>query len=573
MVADLLSNNLFVYANHIHKGEHHLGVIKTKEGLLALKVNNLFEQLRSRWLGLDRARAQLSGVIQETGKSIGTLSREAFVDDSGELTPLVSALQKFNQTPGVQPISQNPVCPFDYTPMKAKVEPSMESLDQDTPEFVREYRLGRRYMVRRYPGDRIDHSKEAVRIFFRTQRERFLSLVGRIVEAVARFFGKVVTFFRSTHYRQRGETDADIYAPSNVSPLPLSQGGGPTSYWLGHASLFLTLPLENGEGVNVLIDPVEGDLNKLFYPRETRIPCPIARLPAPHVYLLSHNHLDHYSEATVKQLFAQQPVMIVPEGDGARFKALAKKLGFTGEKIHEIEWWHTKRIEFERNGQRVLLPITAIPANHWCGQGPGGGHESSFVGYLFSGMAGGGDLYFAGDTARLNEAHITKLRERYNIRWSFQPGGPDEVRSDMESTHQASVDGVWMHFKVMLQKIYQPGMVKGEFLRRASQLRTVYMHTMTYKLGNLHLSDTVESLERLFLALETGKESLLREYEQVVYQDLERFFAQLEFARGENLDPQERVALLRETVVVPKIGSRIDLSAPIRPEDRFPLHS
>ena len=31
-----------------------------------------------------------------------------------------------------------------------------------------------------------------------------------------------------------------------------------------------------------------------------------------------------------------------------------------------------------------------------------------------------GDIYFAGDTARLNDDHIDKLREHFNIRWNFQ---------------------------------------------------------------------------------------------------------------------------------------------------------
>lgn len=163
------------------------------------------------------------------------------------------------------------------------------------------------------------------------------------------------------------------------------------------------------------------------------------------------------------------------------------------------------------------------------------------------------------DTARLNDDHINKLREHFKIKWSFQPGGPDEVRKDMESTHQASVDGLWMHFKMMIPRIYTQGMDKQEFLKQAKELKTIYMHTMTYKLGNLHISDTKDSVAKVLGALQSGEVLDLKSYEKQVYQELCDLADDLEFSSDEKLLHSDIASLLTETVIVPKIGSRLGL--------------
>jgi L-ascorbate metabolism protein UlaG (beta-lactamase superfamily) len=324
----------------------------------------------------------------------------------------------------------------------------------------------------------------------------------------------------------------------------------------------MSIPLKSEGGqtasFNVITDPVEGDLNAILYPRQTKFALPIEKVPPPDVYLLSHNHLDHYSKDTVKKLFAQQPIMIVPQGDKSRYSSLAKELGFGDMNIIELDWWEKRKITFEKNGEIFSMQISATPARHWSGQGPCGGHESTFLGYVIQGHEDG-DIYFAGDTARLNDDHIKKLRDHFRIKWSFQPGGPDEVRKDMESTHQASVDGLWMHFKMMIPRIYEKGMDKDVFLRQAKQLKTIYMHTMTYKLGNLHISDSRDSLNNVLNALESDESLNLKIYEKKVYDELRLLADDLDFQSNKKLLYSEVALLLRDTVIVPKIGSRIGL--------------
>lgn len=570
-----ITSNLFIISNNIHKNARHFRVKTQRDGTKVIKENSF---LRKAFYSSQAHKKTLEKTIRRNIRELSFLGREYFVDQqTSEMTKLFIAAQKYNQT-----VERAKSCPnalgkkiklklvknrrvLELNPSKVLSITEVlvpENLQNDKPEVFKERRLFSKCHVRRYPGDTINHGKEAGRIFFHTQKERFLSAIGRAVEAVAKLFGKRPAKFQKYHYRNHNETDEQIYAKP-TSPIRKSSSE-PTSFWLGHATLFLNIPLKSQNGksasFNVITDPVEGDLNKLLYPRQTKFALPIEKIPAPDVYLLSHNHLDHYSKNTIKKLFAQQPIMIVPLGDKKRYAAIAKKLGFGDSNIHELDWWEKKEITFEKNGETYSMQISATPARHWSGQGPCGGHESTFLGYVIQGHEGG-DIYFAGDTARLNDDHIQKLQENFNIRWNFQPGGPDEVRKEMQSTHQASVDGLWMHFKMMIPRIYTEGMDKQKFLKRAEKLKTIYMHTMTFKLGNLHVGDTRESVEKVLQALTKDEpESLkLKSYEEQVYLELCALCDDLRFSGDEMLSHSEMAELLEKTVIVPKIGSRLGL--------------
>jgi len=574
-----IKNNLLIISDNIHRNPYHFRIEVEKNGIQIIKKNGfLREKFFSCFYSGQASKKTLHDLINQNVRDLSNIEREHFIiQQTSETTELFIAVLKYNQTIErtknfsatlgskiTLNLVKNPKV-LELNPSKilsVKDVPVSESLQNDKPLVRKENRLCTKHNVRRYPGDKIDHSAEAGRIFISTQKERLLSIIGRIIEAVSGRFGCKVTAFQKYHYRQHNETDAQIYAEP-ISPLSNALLE-PTSFWLGHASLFMSIPLKSQGGkiasFHIITDPVEGDLNTILYPRQTKFALPIEKVPPPDLYLLSHNHLDHYSKDTVKKLFAQQPIMIVPQGDKSRYSSLAKELGFGDANIIELDWWEKREITFEKNGETFSMQISAAPARHWSGQGPCGGHESTFLGYVIQGHEDG-DIYFAGDTARLNDDHIKKLQDHFKIKWNFQPGGPDEVRKDMESTHQASVDGLWMHFKMMIPKIYTKGMDKQEFLKQAKELKTIYMHTMTYKLGNLHISDTKDSIAKVLEALELGEvESLnLKSYEKQVYQELCDLADGLQFSSNEKLLHSEAALLLAETVIVPKIGSRIGL--------------
>lgn len=627
MINTNLTNNFLTISNNIHKDVHHFRVAKNDDGMDRIVKNGWLRRfLFKPWYSRQAHKERLQNVVVQNINIASKLKAEYYVQSHKQLpTDLYLAAHKYNQTLAAASMHKpnsssalyntvglnyvvNEYVP-DLKPTKihsTQEVPAPEDLILDKPEPFIEKRMFKKHQILRYPGDSIDHSQEAVRIFVSTQKERIISFAGTLIENIGKLFGLNTTYFQKYHYRSQSETDEQIYAQKN-SPVSLSHE--PTSFWLGHATLFLGVPLKSKSGsiatFNVITDPVEGDLNPILYPRQTKFALPLEQVPAPHVYLLSHNHLDHFSKESIQKIFAQQPIMIVPQGDGSRYRKLAKELGFDGQNIIELNWWEKRQIDFEKNGEHYQMTITATPARHWSGQGPCGGHESTFLGYVIQGHEHG-DIYFAGDTARLNDDHINKLKEHFNIRWNFQPGGPDDVREDMESTHQASVDALWMHFKLQVSKVYHHGMDKEIFVREVQNLKTIFMHTMTYKLGNLHLSDTRNSVERVLQALtdyqktlekintieiyvdlwmskkagrihnsSAARESLkmkkrnkliekhlgLKSYEKQVFDELCHFASRFEFAKGEKCTPAEVSQLLKETVLIPKIGSRISLDA------------
>lgn len=597
-----LEENFRILANNIEKSANHFRVSKNSQGEKVLKTNGIVRRI------LLRGTAHENKVAKFINKRVRTaeqLERSCFLNEKGEYNSLFNSLQKYNQSllrhqelginslvGKLKILKRDDIKDLNPATMildKPK-ENRHDELAADKPEIYQERRFTlrhgfKKHSIRLYPTDKtpdgkpIPHGqKEGMSIFISTQIERLLSLIGRVCESVGRIFGYTITRFEKYHYNKYPETPDQIYSADRpMAPVATTEGVIPvsnvkappiTSYWLGHATLMLNIPLkakeaDGFESFNVITDPVEGDLNALLYPRQTKFATPMEELPAPHVYLLSHNHFDHYNEPTIKKLIAQQPVMIVPKGDGKRYT----KLGFAN--VHEMDWWNEQAISFNKEGKNYEMNVVATPARHWAGQGPCGGHGSSFLGYIIQGHEGG-DIYFAGDTARLGNDektidHVRMLRKHYpNIRWNFQPGGPDEVRKDMESTHQASVDALWMHAELMLRRIRENNMsiTLDEFMQEAEKLKTIFIHTMTFKLGNLHLSDTKDSVKKVLDALQSQiVPTDMKEYEHQVYQELSRFCEEISFAEGEKLSYEALADLLRETVIVPKIGSRLDLEA------------
>jgi L-ascorbate metabolism protein UlaG (beta-lactamase superfamily) len=258
--------------------------------------------------------------------------------------------------------------------------------------------------------------------------------------------------------------------------------------------------------------------------------------------------MDHYNKRTIKKLLEQQPLMIVPVGDGQRVRTL----GFTN--VVEQNWWDNTRVSFEQDNRQFECNITAIPAHHWAGE-CSGGHDSSFVGYVIRG-AEGGDILFAGDTARLHDRHIGMLRDHFNIRAAFMPGGPDELRYELESTHQAAIDALWMHMNLMIKRLYSTmqGASREEFLEAAKGYKTIYMHAKTFKMGCVHFDDIEQSLQRL----KNGDYNLMKPYEQKVYRELQALASHMSFD-GTPLTNDELLMLIDSSIITPKIGERTTL--------------
>lgn len=154
--------------------------------------------------------------------------------------------------------------------------------------------------------------------------------------------------------------------------------------WIGHSTVLLQVG-----GRNVLTDPVFSQRAfpvQWMGPRRVMDPAlPIDALPPIDFVLLSHNHYDHLDKPAVTRIARAhaRATWIVPLGLGAYIRPWGAR------EIVELDWWQEGLI----NGLRV----TATPARHFSGRGPGDRNRSLWCGFAFE--LGERRAYFAGDTA------------------------------------------------------------------------------------------------------------------------------------------------------------------------------
>lgn len=401
------------------------------------------------------------------------------------------------------------------------------------------------------------HGAEGRRIFLATQWERFKAFCNWCLEKIG------VYVFEEARYKEHDYLESDIY--TNDSAIDFSSYVQTSShYWIGHASNLITIPTHDSP-LHVLTDPVEGDLAPILYPRMTKEGSLIngtdyKKLPKIDVVVISHNHRDHVSTTTLKRLLNQQPKMIVPEGDESFF------LGMGFKHVVGLKWWEQAQIK-DKQG-RELLRVTAVPVRHWSGRTLADAHRAAFNGYVMHSFhAPNDDIYFAGDTALMQDTVSQPIFERFNISTSLQPGGPDERRADMESTHQSSADGILVHFKILYRqylkmKVKDEALTLDQFIKANLHLKTIYNHTATFKLGNLRLRDTYYSYLRMITAFKEGPQwraDHLPDHELKVYTAIQSMMQGMVFADNERFNDQQMVDIILRAVIVPKIGQRQQL--------------
>ncbi|MFO1257349.1 MAG: MBL fold metallo-hydrolase [Gammaproteobacteria bacterium] len=419
----------------------------------------------------------------------------------------------------------------------------------------------------RHPEDKVNHSKEASRIFFSTIVER---LKGTFWDARANFFRK-------------NQNNEDCYR----GDIPLNEGsmGEFTSYWVGHATCYMNIPVYDTKHrikhIRLLTDPVEGSLNKFLYPRRTEVGCRVEELPGVDIVLITHDHRDHLDERTLEKLLPLQPLLIVPEGA----EGLVSKMGFKNVRA----LLPGQGVELcDSDGFRVAT-INANVARHWSGRFVHDAHASAFLSYIIQSNAlNERDIFFAGDTALLSEEEVSLMGEKFFISYLFQPGGPDENRIDMESTHQSSADGLLIHTRLLKINIARLSMEPNDPVRYDDLneiVKTIYMHNKTFKLGNLHHDDTDLSISRVLNALLSVRSYKIREnsvdfdtfsgrkiylstlkpYEYNILTEILKLLASINVIDADNkirpLTPKELCELFNKSVSVPKIGEKLAIGS------------
>lgn len=287
---------------------------------------------------------------------------------------------------------------------------------------------------------------------------------------------------------------------------------------LGHATQLIQT-----EGINILTDPVFGDLAPVVYPSMTKQfgrDIKPSELPKIDLILISHNHRDHVDEASLKSLIksGQQPTLFVPKGDKSYFE----KIGF--RTVYEFKWHEEASICSALTGKKVT--VCSVSADHRSGRYGYDAHKSLVSGWTISPKSRDEILYFAGDTARLDDTRILSLaldiyalyQHKINLTQqgalpkiiSMAPGGPNYTRKDMEPTHQSAVDGVIVAFRLALalEEISKKDGHKVTAENWLNATATVFMHHNRFELGPDRFNENIFIYNRMLSYLEMDNEVL-----------------------------------------------------------------
>ena len=176
--------------------------------------------------------------------------------------------------------------------------------------------------------------------------------------------------------------------------------------WLGHACYYVEFP----SGLRVLFDPVFEDRCSPFSwlgpKRYTEMPCAIKDIPVIDAVVISHNHYDHLSYPTVKEISERHP-------NCHFFAPLGNKAWFTSsgiENMTELDWWEERDIKLSPSHEpdtQVKTPdgessklaeisarISCLPCQHTSSRGIFDRSETLWSSWSIE--SGGRKVYFAG---------------------------------------------------------------------------------------------------------------------------------------------------------------------------------
>ncbi|PLN85735.1 Metallo-hydrolase/oxidoreductase [Aspergillus taichungensis] len=191
--------------------------------------------------------------------------------------------------------------------------------------------------------------------------------------------------------------------------LPSRENSKLRATWLGHACYYVEFP----SGLRVLFDPVFEDrcspVSWLGPKRYTEMPCEVSDLPAIDAVVISHNHYDHLSYPTIKEIAKAHP-------NCHFFAPLGNKQWFTSSGIHnmtELDWWDQRDISLSpSSGSKVEVGnsagnppssatdiearISCLPCQHTSNRGIFDRSKTLWASWSIE--SGGQNVYFAGDT-------------------------------------------------------------------------------------------------------------------------------------------------------------------------------
>jgi len=181
----------------------------------------------------------------------------------------------------------------------------------------------------------------------------------------------------------------DGYIPSTSLPIEsfdVSQWKRNPEFqlaWLGHTTVLVQI-----ESKLILTDPIfsqrAGSFGWLSPKRYSQTISSTDLLPEIDLVLITHNHLDHLDEESIKALISKTKLFITPLAVGK----LLEEWGVPNKKIQELDWWQTKSID--------ELSITAAPAKHTSERSIFDKNKTLWVSYAIKGKKQ--SVYVSGDS-------------------------------------------------------------------------------------------------------------------------------------------------------------------------------
>lgn len=204
--------------------------------------------------------------------------------------------------------------------------------------------------------------------------------------------------------------------------------------FVNHATMLIQT-----EGINILTDPVWGDVAGVFDligPSRVRPPgVPLEKLPPIDLILLSHNHYDHLDIGTMKRLAERfKPTIVVPLGN----KAYLENNGIGN--IVELDWWQETSLVHDGK----TLRVHCVPAQHFSGRGVSDRNKSLWCGFVVQSTQTAEEIYFAGDSGY--GKHFKRIGEKFrNIVCAMIPIGAFRPKWFMAPVHIAPDEAVKVH--------------------------------------------------------------------------------------------------------------------------------
>jgi len=241
-------------------------------------------------------------------------------------------------------------------------------------------------------------------------------------------------------------------SPADVSFFHNRAGHQLTSTWLGHSSLMINI-----DGYRILTDPVFEHKLTLMGPVRFNKDFPVdpEQLQDIDLVLISHDHYDHLSKASIQVLSPVTNLFIVPLAVGKRLVSW----GVPKSKIIELNWWETHHPD---SG----LAITATPARHFSGRGVRDRNSTLWVSYVIA--SPGFKVFYSGDSGyfpgfreigdKFGPFDTTFLEcGAYNEAWHFVHMFPEEtVRAHLDLKGRVLHPVHWGTFNLSLHPWFDP---------------------------------------------------------------------------------------------------------------------